>query len=77
MATIVNNPGPERVVERTDSSGWVVAIIILLAFVAGLFWWFRYYQAPVPAAGDSANINVTIPTPNIQEGNPSGGTETN
>ncbi len=77
MATIVNNPGPERVVERTDSSGWVVAIIILLVLIAGLFWWFRYYRAPAPAANESANINVTIPTPNIQGSSPTGSAEAN
>jgi len=68
MVTVVNNPGgSDRVVERSDSSGWAVAVIILIALVAvgGFFAW-RYYRAPAAAPAQSnggANINVTVPTP--------------
>lgn len=72
MATIVNNPnGPsDRIVERSDSGGWAVAVIILLAvLVVGGFVWMRYYGTPAPApqtntadnTPGSANINITLP----------------
>lgn len=67
MATIVNNPspGPDRIVEveRTDSSGWAVAVIILLiVIVVGGYAWFHYHRAAAPAASGGTNINVTLPT---------------
>ncbi len=55
MATVINNPG-----ESSDSSGWAVAVIILLIVIAGgAYAWFRYHRAAAP--GDT-NINVTLPT---------------
>ena len=78
MATIVNNPGPERVVEvdRSDSSGWAVAVIVLVLVIVGLFLWYRYYHTAPPAQNGSANINVTFPSGN-SGGNSSGGTSGN
>lgn len=68
MATIINNPSntPERTVEREGGSGgWAVAIIILIAVVAGLIWWFTGYRAPAPVQQTpGANINVTLPSAN-------------
>jgi hypothetical protein len=77
MATIVNNPGGpgEHVVEKSDSSGWAVAVIILIAvLVVGGLVWLNYYGAPagVPTEqgnqqqgsndpGGNANINLTLP----------------
>ena len=68
MATIVNNPAErtERVVESSDSGGWAVAVIVLLAVVViGAFLWMRYYSAPAATqqtqTPGSANINVTLP----------------
>jgi len=86
MATIVNNPnpGPERVVtvERSDSStGWAIAVIVLIIVIAGLFWWVHARQmAPAPAAqqpaqGGAASVNVTIPTGG-DNGADTGGTDT-
>ena len=63
MATIVNTPGPERVVEvrRTDSSGWAVAVLILVVVIAvGAYAWVHYHRA-APAASGGTNINVTLP----------------
>ncbi len=61
MATVINNPQPERIIERQDSgAGWAVAVIVLVAVVIGLFFWVRYYrQVAAPAAN---SINVTIPS---------------
>lgn len=72
MATIVNNPPPDRTlqVEKEGSAGWAVAVVILVAVVvAGAFLWMRYNNAPAGRAyegnnepgGGSANINVTLP----------------
>jgi hypothetical protein len=68
MATVINNPNPDRPVievERSDSSGWVVAVIVLLAVIVGGFlWWTRYGRAPAaPVQNDAANIEVTVPIP--------------
>jgi len=66
MVTVVNSPGGERVVDRSDTGGWAVAVIVLVALVAigGFFAW-RYYGAPAaaPAPNEATNINVTIPAP--------------
>jgi hypothetical protein len=82
MATILNNPGStERVVEKSDSGGWAVAVIILLAVVViGGFVWMRYYGAPAPANTDSntpgsANINITLPADNGDDTGASGSGE--
>lgn len=79
MATIINNPSSptDRVIERdSDTAGWAVAIIILIAVIAGLIWWFRGQRAPAPPAqSGSANINVTLPTTQGTGGSASGGTD--
>ncbi|MSR70899.1 hypothetical protein EXS62_02570 [Candidatus Kaiserbacteria bacterium] len=70
MATIINNP-PERVVavDGADSSGWAIAVIILLVVVAGgAYAWMRYHPGTAAAPSGGTNINVTVPTP--------GGTQT-
>lgn len=65
MATIVNNPGPERVVEvdRTGDStgGWAVAVVILIAVIVGIFAWVHYHPATAPTSTGGSNINVTLP----------------
>lgn len=81
------NPGPERVVavERSsDSSGWAIAVIVLVIVIAGLFWWMHSRQAaPIPAApeqpaqGGAASVNVTIPTGDNGSGTGDTGTPPN
>lgn len=58
MATIINTPGNT---ESSDSSGWAVAVIILIAVVGIGGYYILHHRAGSPASG--ANINVTIPTP--------------
>jgi hypothetical protein len=60
MSTIINNPTPN---ERTttvesDSSGWAVAVIVLLLVIAGIAYWY-YNRQPAPEPGTI--INVTVP----------------
>jgi hypothetical protein len=68
MATVINNPADrERIVESSDTGGWAVAVIVLLAVVAiGAFVWMRYGNMPAATqqteTPGSANINVTLPT---------------
>jgi hypothetical protein len=70
MATIVNTPASERterVVESSDTGGWAVAVIVLLAVVViGAFVWMRYYSAPAATQQTStpggAQINLTLPS---------------
>ncbi len=83
MATIINNPDPNpRVVERetireVDSgTGWVVAVIILLAVIGlGIFLWPKMMRntadtsATTPPQGN-ANINVTLPPVDSGNNNP-------
>jgi hypothetical protein len=70
MATIVNNPGPERVVEveRSDTSGWAIAVIILIAVIVGLVVWARYHRAPPAPSSGNTNINVSLPDGNTNTG---------
>lgn len=74
MATIVNNPGPERVIEvgRTGDgmAGWAIAVIILIAVVLALFGWIHYHRAPAaqPAAQTGPSINVTLPGGGVPSG---------
>ena len=81
MATIVNNPGPERVVavdSSAGSAGWGVAVIILLAVVGvGIFAWMYYQRPAAPAEPGTTEINVTLPagTDNSGGANAGGGTE--
>lgn len=70
MATIVNNPGPDRIVEvdRTDSSGWAMAVLILVVVIAvGAYAWVHYRHAATPASGGT-NINVTLPAGTTNSG---------
>ncbi len=83
MSTIVNSPASERErVVESDSGGWAVAVIVLLAIVAiGGFFLMRYYGAPAATTPvntesntpGSANINVTLPA-NTDNGGNTGGT---
>lgn len=57
--TIINTPPSGD----SGSAGWIVAVIVLIAVVAGGFLWYRYQGGQRPAAPDTTNINVTIPTP--------------
>jgi hypothetical protein len=59
--TIVNTPATQD----SGAAGWVVALIVLLAVIAGGFVWYRYYgapQSPTPASTTNTNINVTVPS---------------
>jgi hypothetical protein len=65
MVDIINNP-ESRTVERSDSSGWAVAVIVLILVIGvGAFVWARYYRAPAqaPSSTGGSNINVTVPPP--------------
>ena len=56
--TIVNTPATQD----SGAAGWVVALIVLLAVIAGGFVWYRYYGAPQsPTPAGTTNINVTVP----------------
>jgi hypothetical protein len=58
MATIVNTPG-----DRGDSSsGWAIAVIILLVVIAGIAFWYTRSRGAAPAGG-GANVNVQVPLP--------------
>ena len=65
MATIVNNPPPERVVavDGGDSgAGWAVAVVLLLAVVGiGAYAWTRYNPGSAAAPSGGTNINVQLP----------------
>lgn len=59
MTTIINTPGNS---ESTDSgAGWAVAVIVLLAVIAGGVYFWSHYRYAAPARTGGANINVTIP----------------
>ncbi len=75
MSTVINNPVPEKTVVQSDSSGWAIAVIILIAIIAvGGFWYFRYYRsAPQPEQQSGATINLTLPAGST---NSSAGTQT-
>ncbi len=76
MATIINNPGStsDRIVEREDSSGWAVAVIVLVAVIAGgLFFYSRIHRVGATPASGGTNINLTVPTPAPSGGGASGG----
>ena len=68
MTTVINNPQPtERTVVESDSSGWIVSVLILIAVIlGGIYWWMHYSKAPaVQQQGtrpSSAVINVSVPT---------------
>jgi hypothetical protein len=67
--TIVNTPAPSN---DSGAAGWMVAIIILLAVLAGGFYVYRYGIGRAPAP-DTTNINVTVPNPLGGGGAPEGG----
>ena len=54
--TIINTPPRE-----SDSGGWAVAVIVLLAVIAGGFIWYTRY-ANTQTQG-TTNINVSLPIP--------------
>jgi hypothetical protein len=63
MATIIenNDTNPNRpvLVSQDNSSGWAVAILILvIVIVAGAFWYMRYYRAPAGQAGATVQVNL-------------------
>lgn len=66
MSTIINNPTPNEhtVIESDSSSGWAVAVIILVAVIAGgAYLWMSFDVSGAPAQPQSgATINVTLPT---------------
>ena len=65
MATIINTPSPERVVavdRASDSSGWAVAVVILIAVIALGAWAWVHYRGTAAAPSGGTNINVTLPT---------------
>ena len=62
MATIINNPPGETTVAADNSSGWAVAVIILLAVIAvGAYAWVHYHRAGA-AAAPSTTVQVNLPT---------------
>ncbi len=63
---ITNTPQPQA----DNTTGWVVAVIILLAVIGGGIYAYRTGMLGGRTAPDSTNINVTIPNPL-----PSGGEE--
>ena len=64
-ATIVNTPATQD----SNAAGWAVAVIVLLAVIAGGFVWLGYYGTGPTSTPDN-NINVTVPVPGT------GGTDT-
>jgi hypothetical protein len=83
MATVINDPGPERVVtvERTTTdatSGWAIAVIVLVLVIVGLFVWYHYHHAYAPAQPSNSAGSINIQLPQGNSGNPpadnSGGT---
>ncbi len=56
--TIVNTPAPSN---DSGAAGWVVAIIILLAVIAGGYYVYRNGMGR--AAPGTTNINVSVPNP--------------
>ncbi|HUD02443.1 MAG TPA: hypothetical protein VMR46_00265 [Candidatus Paceibacterota bacterium] len=62
MATIINNPPSETTIAPDSSSGWAVAVIILLVVIAvGAFAWIRYHRAGVTPA-PSTTVQVNLPS---------------
>ena len=56
--TIVNTPATRN----GSGAGWAIAIIVILAVIAGGFAWYRYYGfTKAPSSAGTTNINVTLP----------------
>lgn len=72
MSTVINNPRPDEhstYVEKTDSSGWVVAVIILLAVIGGAaFLWTQMRGDTGEKPGTT--INVSVPDSALPGGDP-------
>lgn len=65
--TIVNTPTRDS----DGSAGWAVAVIILLAIIAGGAYYFLRHRAVVQApAQPAANIQVNVPVPTNDTNNP-------
>ncbi len=58
---VTNTPGTSE----GGSAGWMVALIILLAVIAGGVFLYRRGILDVPSR--TTNINVTLPTPTVPE----------
>lgn len=59
---MVNNSAP---VEGGNAvGGWVVALIVVIALIAGAFYWYNTGQ---PAQNGGVNVNVTVPEGTTQE----------
>ena len=73
MSTVINNPTPsERTIVETDSSGWAVAVIVLLlVFAAGIYAWLHYREAAPAPQQPGATINVTLPVGDNNANHPS------
>ena len=65
--TIVNTPNGNS---DGGAAGWFIAVIILVAVIAGGFY---VYRNGAGGAQSATNINVTVPTPTT--GGPAGGTQ--
>ena len=58
--TIINTPSPQS---ENGNAGWAVAVIILVLIIVGGIVWYRTYHSAAPApAGDTTNVNVTVPS---------------
>ena len=77
MAQIINNSQPREmrdpVVVESGISGWVMAVIILIAvIIGGVYAWRYFHTAQNNSTTPSTNINVTVPNPIPTGGNNSG-----
>ena len=57
------------IVERSGGNGgWIVAVVVLVAVIAGIFLWMQYGAAPAEEAG--LDINLTVPAGSGEEAGP-------
>lgn len=72
MVTVVNTPSQS---DEGSGAGWAVAtVVIILVVLFALFLWPRLpFGAANPQQPESANINVTVPTPTGGTGGTGGG----
>lgn len=72
MATIINTPGNDSQKDSMGTTGWVVAVLILLVvIVAGAYIWSNSQTTPTTTApattynstttNSTTDVNVTIP----------------